>query len=146
MVSHEVSQVLHRQLGITDDELSLILVESHGDVEQVRGLGIGSSKLFVCTEELGDLILFRHEVSVHSVHRDVVVIVGRLRGFTSLIDFLDVVRFKDLIFVEREGILDSHVLDVGARGEVLFIFLHVFFFVRGLESGSLKVFGFSDEL
>ena len=73
---HKVSKVFHRQLGIANDEFSTILVKSNRHVEQVSALGIGCGQLLVRAEQVRDLVLLWHQVGVHSVHGDVVVVVG----------------------------------------------------------------------
>lgn len=72
----------------------------------------------VRTHNVLDFVLLRHQVGMHGVHGDAVVVVGRLGGGRLVLHFLDVVRLKDLVLVEWEGVLNRDVLDVAARDEV----------------------------
>ena len=144
VVVDQVSKILHRKLGVTNHKLASFLIQSDRDVEEVRALGVRSGELLVCAEQVLDLVLFGHQVGVHCVHRDSIVIAVALRRTCSTIHFLDVVGLEDFVLIEREGILDRDVLNVAARGEVFV--LNVFFFLGGAEGDVLKLSGLLDEL
>ena len=131
-ILHQIGQVLHRQLSVSNHKLSVVLVERQRDVEQVIALSFGCFQLLVIAEQIGYLVLLGHQISVHSVHRDRVIEVGRLGGGLVVNLFLNVVRFEYFILIEREGILDGHVLDVAARDEVLLILIHILLLVLSL--------------
>ena len=48
MVFYQIGQVLHRELGITNDELSIILVKGNWDVKQIGTLSVGGGQQLVC--------------------------------------------------------------------------------------------------
>lgn len=71
---------------------------------------LGSSSGLAELQYFLNAVVLADHIGVHRIHRHIVV-VDALRIERVLVE-LEVVALQDLVFVQREGVLDGHVLDV----------------------------------
>ena len=145
-----VDQVLDGQVSIADYELPVILVQRNRDVEQllppcmlrveylmlliIAARCLCSSSRLAKLQDLLDAVILAYDICVHRIHRHSVIVDAlRLQG---LLMELQVVALEDLVLVERERVLHSHVLDVLVGQQVLGL-AHVLVEVLILEAFAL---------
>lgn len=95
---------------------------------------LGSSSGLAELQHFLDTVVLAYYVGVHSVHGDVVV-VDALRIKSILVE-LKIIALQNLVFVQREGVLDRHVLYVFV-GQQMLRFPHVFVEVLILKTFAL---------
>ena len=105
IVTHEVHEVFNGQLGVAYHVFFMVVVNDQRDVEHR-----GTASRPLRGEELLDGVILVHDIVVHCVDADLVVVLVLLQQ--DLRVQLNEVRLEQLILIKREAILDSDILYV----------------------------------